>query len=94
MMVLSTYRIEEVDDQYDQATGKFVCKQGQQSTHLPWFDPRSHGALVYQAWYDQGLRAIDISNPFKPKEVGYYISPDFSIPQQAGRHTREACNLI
>jgi hypothetical protein len=90
MMVLSTYRIEEVDDQYDQATGKFVCKQGQQSTHLPWFDPRSHGALVYQAWYDQGLRAIDISNPFKPKEVGYYISPDFSIPQQAGRHTREA----
>ena len=38
-----------------------------------------------------GLRAIDISNPFRPREVGYYISPDFSIsvPGQKGRHTRE-----
>jgi hypothetical protein len=90
MMVLSTYRIEGVDDAYDHATGKFICKDGQQSAHLPWFDPRGHGALFYQAWYDQGLRAMDISNPFKPKEVGYFISPDFSVPQQAGRHTREA----
>jgi hypothetical protein len=90
MMVLSTYQIDGITDQYDHATGKFICKPGQQSAHLPWFDPRGHGALLYQAWYDQGLRAIDISNPFKPKEVGYYISPDFSIPQQVGRHTREA----
>ncbi len=90
MMVLSTYQIDGITDQYDFDAGKFICKEGQQSTHLPWFDPRSHGALVYQAWYDQGLRVMDISNPFKPKEVGYYISPDFSIPQQVGRHTREA----
>lgn len=90
MMVLSTFQIEGITDQYDHATGKFVCKPGQQSAHLPWFDPRGHGALFYQAWYDQGLRAFDISNPFKPKEVGYFISPDFSVPQQVGRHTREA----
>ena len=90
MMVISNIQIEGVADQYDHATGKFVCKAGQQSAHLPWFDPRSHGALFYQAWYDQGLRAFDISNPFRPKEVGYFISPDFSIPQQVGRHTREA----
>jgi hypothetical protein len=90
MMVLSTYQVEGITDQYDHATGKFTCKQGQQSAHLPFFDPRGHGALFYQAWYDQGLRAVDISNPFKPKEVGYFISPDFSIPQQVGRHIREA----
>jgi hypothetical protein len=90
MMVLSTYQVEGVSDEYDHATGKFVCRPGQQSAHLPWFDPRGHGALFYQAWYDQGLRAMDISNPFRPKEVGYFISPDFSIPQQVGRHTREA----
>jgi hypothetical protein len=90
MMVLSTYQVDGISDQYDHATGKFICKPGQQSAHLPWFDPRGHGALFYQAWYDQGLRAMDVSNPFKPKEVGYFISPDFSIPQQVGRHTREA----
>jgi hypothetical protein len=90
MMVLSNIQIEGITDQYDHAAGKFICKAGQQSAHLPWFDPRGHGALFYQAWYDQGLRAFDISNPFRPKEVGYFISPDFSIPQQVGRHTREA----
>ena len=99
MTVLSTYQVEGLTDQYDDASGKFVCKLGQQSAHLPWFDPRGHGALFYQAWYDQGLRAMDISNPFKPKEVGYFISPDFSVPKQVGRHTREgyldtATNLI
>jgi hypothetical protein len=90
MMVLATYQVAGASDQYDHASGKFVCKPGQQSAHLPWFDPRGQGALFYQAWYDQGLRAMDISNPFKPKEVGYFFSPDFSIPQQVGRHTREA----
>lgn len=90
IQALSTYHIEGVDDRYDYSTGKFVCPPGQQSSHLPWFDPRSHGSLVYQAWYDQGLRVMDISNPFKPQEVGYFISPDFSVPRQVGRHTREA----
>jgi hypothetical protein len=90
MQVLSTIHIAGVDDRWDQATGKFVCPPGQQSSHLPFFEPRSHGSLFYQAWYDQGLRAFDISNPFSPKEVGYFISPDTSIPTQVGRHTREA----
>ena len=88
--VLSTIHIAGVDDRYDFTTGKFVCPPGQQSSHLPYFEPRSHGSLFYQAWYDQGLRAFDISNPFSPKEVGYFISPDTSIRTQIGRHTREA----
>lgn len=87
---LSTYHVEGVNDRYDHSTGKFVCPPGQQSSHLPWFDPRSHGSLVYQAWYDQGIRVMDISNPFKPQEIGYFISPDFSVSKQVGRHTREA----
>jgi len=90
IQVLSTIHVAGVDDQYDHAAGKFVCPAGQQSAHLPYFDPRGHGSLFYQAWYDQGLRAFDISNPFSPKEVGYFISPDFSVPRQVGRHTREA----
>jgi hypothetical protein len=90
MQVLSTIHIAGVDDQYDHATGKFVCPPGQQSSHLPYFEPRAHGALLYQAWYAQGLRVFDISNPFRPQEVGYFISPDTSVPKQIGRHTREA----
>jgi hypothetical protein len=29
--------------------------------------------LVYAAWFSGGLRVIDISNPYRPVEVGHYI---------------------
>ena len=91
--LLSTYHITGVDDQYDFDKKQFVCPEGsQESAHMAEFDHRVKGGnLFYQAWYNQGLRAIDISNPFRPREVGYYISPDFGIevPGQKGRHTRE-----
>ncbi len=33
---------------------------------------------------------MDISNPYQPREVGYYLSPDYSVlPSYPGRHTRE-----
>jgi hypothetical protein len=88
-VILSTYRLPHVSDIYDPATGKFICPSGQQSIHQPWFDYRSSG-LMYQAWYDQGLRAWDISNPYLPREIGYYLSPRFAVPgRPADRHTRE-----
>jgi hypothetical protein len=31
--------------------------------------------LVYAAWFAGGLRVIDISNPYCPAEVGYYVPP-------------------
>ena len=31
----------------------------------------------------------DISNPFLPREVGYYISPKYEGPDRIGRHSRE-----
>lgn len=29
--------------------------------------------LVYAAWFSGGLRVIDISDPYRPREVGHYI---------------------
>src|SRR5256884_2118982 len=74
--VVSTYRVPYVDDNFNARTGKFVCPSGPQSIHLPWFDFRS-ASLLHQAWYAQGVRTWDISNPFLPREVGYYLSPPY-----------------
>ena len=30
--------------------------------------------LVFTSWYGHGLRALDISNPFNPREVGYALT--------------------
>ena len=86
--VISNYRLPHVDDRFNSETGEFDCLPGQQSIHLPWFDFRSP-SLLYQAWYDQGVRAWDISNPFLPREVGFYLSPRYAAPGRVDRHTRE-----
>lgn len=87
--VIASYRLPHIDDAFDFDTGEFVCRPGQQSIHLPWFDFRSP-SLFYQAWYDQGVRAWDISNPFLPREVGFYLSPKYAAPgRPADRQIRE-----
>jgi hypothetical protein len=35
--------------------------------------PMYAGKIVFFAWFNAGVRAVDISNPFNPREVGYYI---------------------
>jgi len=32
-----------------------------------------YGKLTFISWFNAGVRAIDIRDPFSPKEVGYYI---------------------
>ena len=37
--------------------------------------------LVFVVWYNAGLRVVDVSDPYQPKEVGYYIpAADFGRP--------------
>ncbi len=36
---------------------------------------RFHGTIIPFAWFAQGLRLMDISDPFRPREVGFY-EPD------------------
>ncbi len=88
LLAISNYRLPHVSDVFDFGLDQFVCPAGQQSIHHTWFDFRSP-SLFYQAWYDQGMRAWDISNPFLPREVGHYLSPRYASFGRVDRHTRE-----
>ena len=100
LQILSTFRAPYIDDTFDYSRKDFVCPKGGgpfnrlgnttlgNTTHLPWFDRRSP-SLVYVTWYDEGLRAMDISNPFTPTFVGYYLSPRYAAPGRGDRQTRE-----
>ena len=32
-----------------------------------------YGHTLYVTWFAGGLRAVDFTNPYMPKEVGYYV---------------------
>ncbi len=37
--------------------------------------PVFYGKLALVTWFNAGVRAIDIRDPYRPKEVGYFIPP-------------------
>jgi hypothetical protein len=94
VVLLSTFRFDFVSDVFDHQRKAFQCDgegpggRSGTTTHLPWFEQRST-SLVYITWYDEGVRAMDISNPFAPVFTGYFLSPRFGAPGRNDRHTRE-----
>lgn len=57
-----------------QVASKGFCEggRGRFGAHQPHEQVGKHN-LVYAAWFSGGLRVIDISNPYRPEEVGYYV---------------------
>ncbi len=49
------------------------CQQGARyGAHNTWQWMKADD-LLYLTWFNAGLRVVDWSNPFEPKELGYYI---------------------
>jgi hypothetical protein len=45
------------------------------SSHYLGVDNPEEATLAAFTWYSSGLRLVDISDPYSPKEVGYFIPP-------------------
>jgi hypothetical protein len=56
-------------------SGNFCSRGGRFGAHSPNENqpPMYAKRLVFVAWFNAGVRAIDIRDPYQPKEVGYYI---------------------
>lgn len=51
--------------------------------HQPWEHVREDN-IVFVTWFSGGLRAVDLSNPYRPREVGWYVppaAPPFGVAQ-------------
>jgi hypothetical protein len=70
----------QIEECLDQATTE---PNGAQRRRVPQqnHNPTIFKNLVFTTWYGHGLRAIDISNPYNPREVGYALT----IPQGVAR---------
>jgi hypothetical protein len=70
----------QVEECLDQATTE---PNGTPRRRVPQqnHNPTIFKNLVFTTWYGHGLRAIDISNPYNPREVGHALT----IPQGVAR---------
>ncbi|HXD41496.1 MAG TPA: hypothetical protein VN649_13080 [Ramlibacter sp.] len=58
-----------------EASGNFCSRGGRFGTHSSneSFTPAYYRRVVFLAHFNAGVRAVDIRDPFKPSEIGYYI---------------------
>ena len=58
-----------------EASGNFCNRGGRFGTHASHenFTPIYYGRLMFISHFNAGLRAVDVRDPYNPKEVGFYI---------------------
>ncbi|HXZ54745.1 MAG TPA: hypothetical protein VEF92_10030 [Burkholderiales bacterium] len=56
-------------------SGNFCSRGGRFGSHSPNENqpPMYAKRLVFVAWFNAGVRAIDIRDPYNPREVGFYV---------------------
>ena len=58
-----------------EASGNFCDRGGRFGTHAAQenFTPIYYGRVLFVTYFNAGVRALDIRDPFTPKEIGFYI---------------------
>jgi hypothetical protein len=65
---VSTFEVPEASGQFCQRGGRFGPHASNES-----FTPVYYGRLVFLAYFNAGVRAVDIRDPFHPREAGFFI---------------------
>ena len=66
--MISTFVVPEAQSHFCDRGGRFGSHSSNESMTGPFY---KKVALV--TWFNAGVRAIDVRNPYQPKELGYYI---------------------
>jgi hypothetical protein len=67
-MMVSNWTAPEVPGNFCQRGGRFGAHSSNES-----MAPIYYKKMAFIAWFNGGVRALDIRDPFQPKEVGYFI---------------------
>ncbi|HTI40787.1 MAG TPA: hypothetical protein VL693_03095 [Vicinamibacterales bacterium] len=90
MMGISSWTVPE-------ASGNFCARGGRFGTHSTNenMTPIYYGRVLFVAYFNAGVRALDIRDPFNPKEIAYYIPPVTAKTDKrcVGRGADERCKI-
>jgi hypothetical protein len=67
-MVVSNFNVPEQPGGYCARGGRFGAHSSNEN--MP---PMYAKRVVFITWFNAGVRAVDIRDPYNPKEIGYYI---------------------
>jgi hypothetical protein len=58
-----------------ESSGEFCSRGGRFGAHASHenMNPIYYKRLMFFSWFNAGVRVVDVRNPYRPKEVGYYI---------------------
>ena len=66
--IISTYTVPEVSGHFCERGGRFGSHSSNES-----MAPVFYKKVAFIAWFNAGVRAIDVRDPYHPKEIGYFI---------------------
>jgi len=72
-MPVQTWRLP--DDPYAAMGGRFGSHQFAETKDGELYDIAANGDLLFFAYFNAGLRVVDVRDPFRPREVGHYVPP-------------------
>ncbi len=67
-MVVSNWTVPEASSDFCSRGGRFGAHSSNES-----FAPVFHKKLAFIAFFNAGVRALDVRDPYQPREVGHYI---------------------
>src|SRR5439155_21506409 len=67
-MVISNFMVPEASGNFCQRGGRFGSHSSNES-----MAPVFYQKIAFITYFNAGVRAVDVRNPYAPKEVGYFI---------------------
>jgi hypothetical protein len=67
-MVVSNYSVPEQPGSFCDRGGRFGAHSSNES-----MAPIYYKKVAFVTWFNAGVRAIDIRDPYRPREIGYFI---------------------
>jgi hypothetical protein len=67
-MVVSNFNVREAGGDFCTRGGRFGAHSANES-----MAPVFYKKLAFVTWFNAGVRAIDLRDPYSPREVGYFI---------------------
>jgi hypothetical protein len=88
---ISTWTVPE-------ASGNFCSEGGRYGTHSTneSFSPIYYKRVLFVSHFSAGVRALDIRDPYNPKEIGYYIPAITANTDKRcfGKGAEERCHIV